>query len=110
MKKQLAHVQLAKLYPAGSADLTPIPKKSEITNLNPLAHLKQALGKLLNKIHLNAEINRQIGVLMSRINRPADIEVDVGGFLKQQTRNKRSAVPLEAPVLVAFVVFKIIPQ
>jgi hypothetical protein len=75
----------------------------EIADLDSLAHLFEAGAELLDKVHLYIEIDRQIGILMSRIDGSADIEVDVGSFLEQHAAYERSAVALEAPFLIQFI-------
>lgn len=57
----------------------------KITDLNPLAHLPQTVGKLLHQPHFDIETNGQIGILVSRIHRTADKEVNVGRILKEET-------------------------
>jgi len=75
----------------------------EIADLDSLAHLLETGAELFDKVHLYIEIDRQIGILMSRVNGSADIEVDVGSLLEQHAAYERSAVALEAPFLIQFI-------
>ena len=45
---------------------------------------------------------------MRRVYGSADVKVDVGSLLKEQTADKRCAVPLVTPVGIAFVVGKVV--
>lgn len=80
----------------------------EITYFDFFAHLSQALGKLVNQVHLDAEVDREIGVLVSGVDCLSDIEVDICRFFEQHSADQGSAVLLEAPVLVVSVFSEVV--
>jgi hypothetical protein len=75
----------------------------EIAYFYFFTHLSQAFRKLINKIHLNAEVDRKIGILVSGVDGFSDVEVDVRRFFKQHTADQRRAVSFKTPMLVVFV-------
>ena len=82
--------------------------RSEIADLDAFAHFFKAGGKVGDKVHFDAEIDRQIRVLVRRIDRAADEEIDVRRLFEQKPGNLRRAVVLVALLNVGLVVGKVI--
>ena len=80
----------------------------EITDLDTLTHLLQALRKLFNEIHFDVEIDGKVGILVGRVDGSTHVEIDVGGFLKEQTADHGCTVLLEVPLLVECILAQIV--